>query len=269
MSTTIDIIKDALWEWIYKTAGLTDADVYWQKEKMPRPKGSKVSLRLLSMIPLGFRDERRPFSADADTEQFPTIGQREGMLSVNFYGDDAEKIIEHFSGRIHHKEYSDSIEKLRRVVVDILEVEDGDVFTFKIDGIPFTVEAGVDTTPSDVAESFVSAFDEVQSWLHVYASADDAQLTLTGPLGMDFDLEITEGDEKAEIVTDSPAVFVAIIGQSGNTDDLSFLETEQEHRMHLDLLFRTALRSIDRPGVIEKVQITESIFGTTITIGGD
>jgi hypothetical protein len=88
MSIAWHTVEDALHAWAVAGTGLAAEQVIWAQQAGPRPEGPYVSLRLITVQPLG---QDWSDSADADDPQpgaeiaFRTRGVREAQLSVQCF----------------------------------------------------------------------------------------------------------------------------------------------------------------------------------------
>ena len=273
LRTTFAHVKNALYLFTRECAGMSEGAVYWTKQKMPRPPGTPsdcMSLRIMSFMKVGMRDERRPWPADVAQDDDPIVGQREGVLSVNVYGNDAMTQMEKMRSRMDHTQFRDLIS---HIAIDLITVSKlvvlGESYTLNFDGMAFSVVQGVGMTKEGVRDAFITAFN-LATWMCCTAVADPENVDrfyLRGKFCIDYDLVVPDSlSSNLTVARTQQPLHIAIIGDLGAIDDLSFLETRHEDRVHLDVLFRTALETVDVVGAIETVEIVNDMTGVTIVI---
>ncbi len=263
MSTTRADIWSAIRKWVVAVCGVADNKVLWAGQQGPA-EVHPITLLTKLAFPRIAADEVRalPNYDFNDSDQFFAVGQYEPTLSIETIGANAGNVTALIQSRMYLDEYEDYLKKQRKVKIEVLSYEDSTDYLVSLEGISVVVTSTSGGSEESVRDAFVTAFNSISSITGVSAAPIEgtSALMLTGKLGMEFDVE-TDMEDLLTVTNIQEALYIVVVEELSTIEDVLPEDTQYEERSSIDIRFRSALRAVTRPGVIERVEVTEGLTG--------
>lgn len=273
MQALVDIRKVAQ-DFMVTATGLAGSKVIWANQGTARPNKPYTLLNFIGGIndAASHPEEQMPLNTNP-SEQRELLLHGDMTLSINTYAaeyPEAFDLMHLIKADLANDVARGALKRKQLDVVTVDTIIDDHDYSVTIDDVEIEITSDATATDLEIRDALVTAIN-ASTFINTTAqSTDDDGNPLADNIlwvrnfpGVEFNFAVSA--ELSFVQTN--AVSLSYIRNLGITDLTQLLETDFEGRAQMDIIFATPLRITDKPSIIETVEVTNELDGTTTVMG--